>query len=204
MSTTETPDRSRDAEADVPDEDASTDGYGAPETDEEREPVEVTHAPPRMSQMIAVVAALIGALFTAPFATLAIPFGIAGFGIIAAGLFYTYSRAWVTIGTALVLFGAVITGAYGALSLELMLVGVGSVIIAWDTGQNGIVIGEQIGRETRSRRLQISHAATSAIAIGLVSSVAYAVSLFAGDGRHAAGVATAVLGIVLMAWVLRS
>ena len=172
--------------------------------DEEWTPVDVEHEPPRTSQIAATVLALFGAAMTAPFATLAIPFGLSGFALVAAGMFYAQSRAWLSVGTGLVLIGALITGAYGALSPELMLIGIGAAILAWDVGQQGLVIADQLGRKTRSQRTLLAHTALSAIVVGLVSAVAYVSFTFAGDGRPAAAVATVVLGVTLAAWVFRN
>jgi len=172
--------------------------------DEEREPVDVEHAPPRLSQALSTGGALVGAGLTVPFALLAIPFGLSGVAIVALSLFKVHSRGWLSIGTALVLVGSLISGAYGAVTPEIMLVGVASTVLAWDLGQHGISIGEQLGRKTRSKRLQLVHAATSAVVIGLVSFVAYFVYLFSGDGRPGPAVALIVLGIVVMAWLFRS
>lgn len=174
------------------------------EEPEEREAVDVDHAPPRLSQALSVGAVVAGAVLTAPFAILAIPFALAGAAIVAAGLFVVESRGWLSIGTAFVLLGALVSGAYGAVPAELMLVGVALTVLAWDVGQHGISIGEQLGRATRTRRLQLVHAATSAMAIGLVGFVTYFVYLFSTDGRPGPAVALLVVGIVVLVWTLRS
>lgn len=167
-------------------------------------PVDVDHAPPRTAQVMTVVAILLGALSTAPYATLAIPFGLAGVAIVAAAIFWRYSRSWLTAGTALVLVGALVTGAYGAVPSELMVVGVGATLLAWDVGQHGIVIGEQLGRDARTdRNLQV-HAATGVVTIGIVSAIAYVSFRLAGSGRPAPAVTVVVIGLVIAAWVFRS
>lgn len=173
------------------------------EEDDER-PIEIEHAPPRITQVVAGVAALIGTLLTAPFVPLAIPFGLAGLVIVAGSLFVMYSIGWLTIGTGMILLAALISGAYGALSPELMLVAVGATIVAWDAGQHGIVIGEQLGRQTHSQRNQIVHIAASSLVIALVSAFVYFVYLLGGDGRPAPAVAIVVVGVLIMAWVYRS
>lgn len=171
--------------------------------DADRTPVDVVRAPPRASQAIAMVAVLVGALSTAPFAMLAIPFGAAGVVLVGAAMFWTHSRGWLSAGTALVLFGALVTGAYGAVSTELMLVGVGSTILAWDVGQHGIVIGRQLGRRARTTRNLLVHATTTAVVTGLVSAIAYLGFLVAAGGRHAAAVVIVLVGAIILAWVYR-
>jgi len=189
--------------------DGNSDGTGAAGTatdgaSEDRTPVDVDHAPPRTSQVIALVAILLGALSTAPYATLAIPFGLAGVALVAVALVRTHSREWLTVGTALVLVGAVVTGAYGAVPVELMVVGVGATVLAWDVGQHGIVAGEQLGRQPVSDRNLLVHAATGVVALGVVSALAYAAFLLAGSGRQASAVTVVVVGLVVAAWVFRS
>lgn len=176
----------------------------APGEEDEPEPVTIENEPPRLTQLLSVGGILLGVLLTVPFAFLAIPFGLAGFALFAASLFRVYSRGWLTFGTGLVLTGVLITGAYGAVQAELMLVAVGATVLAWDLGQQGISIGEQLGRNTKSNRLQLVHSAISAFVIGFISFVAYFVYLFMGDGRPAPAVALIVAGIVLFAWLYRS
>lgn len=170
----------------------------------DRTPIDVNHAPPRLAQGIAISAILSGALLTTPFATLAIPFGMAGVVIVMAAILVRQSRGWLSVGAALVLFGALVTGAYGAVSPELMLVGVGATLLAWDVGQHGLVIGEQLGRRPRSTRNLVVHVTSSAVVIGLISAIAYLGYLLAGSGRQASAVAVVILGIIIMAWVFRS
>jgi hypothetical protein len=176
----------------------------ARDPDRDRQPVDVDHALPPISQGIAIIAALLGALLTTLYASLAVPFGIAGVALVAGALFITRSRRWLSVGSVLVLVGAIVTGAYGAVSPELMLVGIGATILAWDVGQHGIVIGEQLGRRTRTTRNLLVHATSSAVVIGLVSGVAYLGYLVARDGRHASAVVLVLLGVITMAWIFRS
>lgn len=171
--------------------------------EEESEPVDVDHRPPRLAQGVAAAAFLLGTLMTIPFATLSIPFGFTGLLVFMGGLFYSYSRGWLTAGTGLVLMGAILTGAFGAIPAEMMLLGIGSVILGWDVGQHGVVIGQQLGRKTLSQRNLLIHTAMTGIVIGFISMVAFGVFFLAGDGREAAAVGLIVFGIVLATWVFR-
>lgn len=196
--------RSSDTQVETtPEESPAEMEQAGPAASEERIPVNVEHSPPRTSQTIAVIASLFGALLTVPFAALAIPFGFSGFVGVAGGLFYSHSRAWLSLGTALILLGAIVSGAYGAVPPELMLVGIGATILGWDIGQHGIVIGNQLGRKTKSRRNQLVHMAISSVVIAFISTTAYAGYLFGGSGRHAASVVIVILGIVLLTWTFR-
>lgn len=176
----------------------------APEDDDDNGPVVIDHAPPRLSQIVASGAGLVGAGLTAPFALLALPFGLAGVVMVATSLFVAESRRWLSVGVALIFAGTLISGAFGAVQPELMLLSVTSTILAWDIGHQAFSLGDQLGRNTPTRRLEITHMATSAVALGVVSFVAYFVFLFSGDGRPAPAVALLVLGIVVMGWMFRS
>lgn len=171
--------------------------------DEDAERIEVDHAPPRLSQLVGVAAALLGTALTALFAPLAIPFGISGAVIFAASLLVTYSTRWLTIGTALILVGAMISGAFGVMTPELLLLAVGATLVGWDAGQHGIVVGDQLGRQTKSQRNQLVHVAATVLVVALISVFSYLVYLLGSGGRPGPAVATVVLGIVLTAWLFR-
>lgn len=174
------------------------------DTDAESESVEVVHAPPRLTQIVSIAAALIGVALTIPFTILAIPFGVAGFVLVAASVFRLYSRGWLTAGIGMILFGALITGSSGALPPELLLVGVGATLIAWDAGQHGIVLGNQLGRQAPSQRNQIVHITSSALVIGIVSIFTYGIFLVGAAGRPEPAVALAVIGLIVLIWTQRT
>lgn len=173
------------------------------ESEPEPETVAVDHAPSRFSRIVALVAAAVGVGLTAPFAALALPFAVAGLAIVAGSLFVAYSRGWLAVGAGLVLLGSIISGGYGAVPVELLLLGVSATLLALDVGQFGIGVGEQLGRQTRTRRLEITHAAFTTIALTVANAFVYAVYLVAGDGRPASAVALALIGAILLMWVYR-
>lgn len=174
------------------------------EQDVDQPKLDVDHGPPRLSQALGFGAGVLGMALTAPFAGLAIPFGLAGILMLAFSLFGSYAIGWLTVGTAMILLGSLIAGASGVVSPELMLVAVGATIFAWDVGQHGIVLGDQIGRQSQTDRAVAVHAAATALIVGLVSGWVYLVYLFGGDGYPASAVSIVVVGIVIVAWVYRS
>lgn len=174
------------------------------QSEEEPQPIEIERAPPRLSQGIAIVATIFGTLSTTVFTLFALPFGIAGLAIFAGGLFLTHSFTWLTGGVALILLGTIATGAFGAVSPELMLVGVGMVILGWDIGQHALVIGEQLGRNSPSRRNQLAYTATSLALVGLLGVLLFSIFFLAAGGRPSTGVVVTILGIILMAWLYRN
>jgi hypothetical protein len=171
--------------------------------EEEVELVDVIHGPPRLSQGIALAAMLVGIVLTAPFTALSVLFGISGAVIVAAGILYSHSTGWLTLGTGIALLGAVTAGAYGAVPVEFMLIGVTTLIVAWDVGQHGISLGRQIGRQADTRRAELVHAASTVLVIGVFSALAYLVHLSGLRDRPAPAVAVVIIGIVFMMWLFR-
>lgn len=165
--------------------------------------VEVVHAPSHLSQAIALVAIVVAVGTTAPFSLLALPFGVAGLAIVAGSSFVTHSRGWLSVGVGVVLLGAVISGGYGAVPLEVMLVGVSAALLALDVGQYGLGVGAHLGRGAPTRRLEVTHAMFTLLALSVASAFVYVVYLFAGSGRPASAVALMVVGAVVLMWAFR-
>lgn len=184
----------------------SIDARTEPAASSDDEPVVagVEHGTPRLSAIIAVVAALVGVVLTAPFSLLAVPFGVGGLVVVAGSLFLRDSRGYLSLGVGLALFGAIVTGAYGALPPALMIVGVSALIIAWDVGQHGISIGAQLGRDSRTQRLELVHAGMTTFVIAVVDIAAFLTFELAGGGRPASAVALVVVGAIVLMWALRN
>lgn len=166
--------------------------------------VEVVKLPSRTTMVITILAALVGVVTTAPFALLAIPFGFVGLILVAGGIAYAYSRAWLTVGIAMTLVGALLSGGYGAIPVELMILGIGATLVSWDVGQYGISVGNQLGRQARTHRLEIVHAATTTIVLGIFGLFAYAVYLLGSPGQPAGAVALALIGVMFLLWTFRT
>lgn len=170
---------------------------------DEPEAVEVVQAPSRFVKAVAIGAAVVGVGLTAPFALLALPFAVAGLALVAGSLVVVYSRGWLSVGVGLILLGAIISGGYGAVPAELMLVGVAAALLALDVGQFGIGVGEQLGRQAPTRRLEITHTTATVIVLTVASAFVYIAYLTAGGGRAASAVALSVIGAIVLMWVFR-
>lgn len=171
--------------------------------EEELEPVDLDLRPARIGQGITIGAALIGVVLSAPFTILALPFGIAGLAIAAISMTYNPSKGWLSIGTALMFSGVLISGAFGVLPAEIILLSVASIIVAWDAGQHAISLGNQIGRSSQSHRNQLVHTAATVLGITIASGALFTVYVIGGDGYPAPAVGVIIVGIVVAAWVLR-
>ena len=109
------------------------------------------------------------------------------------------SRRILTLG-AVSLLAAVVLGAAVApgLGAEATLVAVVGALLAWDVGQHGIEIGEQIGRTVPSARLVLVHVAGSLLVGTVAAAFAYGVFVVAAAGQPVTAVVFLLLGVVAL------
>jgi hypothetical protein len=163
--------------------------------------VELDDSPTVMSSRIAVGAALVAALFTAPFALLSAPFAVGGLGLVAGGLYYFESRSVVTVGV-VSLFGAiVVAGGYGVPPEALVPAGI-AAMLAWDIGSNALVVGAQIGRQAPTTRGEVVHAAATLIFGVLAGGLVYGAYLLGSNRQPAPALVLLIAGSVLLAWAI--
>ena len=171
------------------------------ETD--REPIEIDNSPTKLSAGAAIVAAIVAALASGPFALLALPLGIAGVGGVAAGLLVAENRTWVSIGVGALFLCVLVSGGFGT-PVELLLVSTVATVLAWDFGHNAISLGEQMGRHTRTRRNEVTHAAFTTMVAMLAAAFGYGLFAVAGGGRPIAALVMMLLGLVFLVWAIRT
>jgi hypothetical protein len=140
----------------------------------------VDHSPGAVSVQASVVVALLAVVVVYPGGLLAAALALAGGVTLAVGAVRGW-RAPVTAGAAL-LFGAVLFGAGGAPDPLFSLLGGALAVVAWDVAEFGVGVGEQLGREAPTARLEVAHAAASAIVGLLAVTAAYGVYAVAWDG----------------------
>lgn len=165
--------------------------------------VDVEHEPARLSAHVAMGAGVVAALTSAPFALLALPFGVGGLAMLAAGLYVAESRTWVSVGAGGIFSGGLLAGAFGGVTAELLLISVIGVMVAWDVGQNAISIGEQLTAATHTRRLELVHAGATAVVATLAAGLAYGVYVAGTGGQPAPALALLLIGAVVLLWVVR-
>lgn len=173
------------------------------EEDEELEPVDLDLNPPRSGQAIALIAGFVGVALTAPFTVLALPFGLAGLALVGLSVSYSPSKGWASLGTALMLIAALISGAFGVVPPAVLLLGIAAIFVSWDASQHAVSLGNQVGRQTRTRRNQMVHSAGTILGLSIASGVLFGVYAIAGDNHPGPAVALIIIGIVLAAWLLR-
>lgn len=124
--------------------------------------------------------------------------GVAAVGTVVLALGLRYGRRPAVDAAGLVLLVGVLTGGFEGGSVEATLVGAVGCVVAWDLGQCAIDLGEQLGREADTTRLEVVHVASSAL-IGLVTvSVGYALYVVAADGQPAAALVFLLLAGALV------
>ena len=125
-------------------------------------------APSLVGSGAAVVAAFGSALLagaTLPASLLLGSIGIAG---LAAGL-VRGGRIWIDVG-AFVVFAAVLVSALSGAPVSSTAAATIGAVLAWDVGHRAVGLGEQLGRDARTVRLETVHVAVSLL-IGLGSAV---------------------------------
>ncbi|MFB6253320.1 MAG: hypothetical protein ABEI06_01770 [Halobacteriaceae archaeon] len=130
--------------------------------------VEIQHAPSQRSQLIAFFIALMASLIALvefPYGMIFASIGLAGFGL---GLVFG-ARVLLTAGTGSLYLG-VLLGATTVNSVIIPLISAAAVIVAWDIGDQGISIGNQLSTNASASRLEFIHGLVS-IGIGLFSTI---------------------------------
>ncbi|TYT62536.1 hypothetical protein FYC77_08145 [Natrialba swarupiae] len=103
------------------------------------------------------------------------------------------SRRWLVDAGSLATFaGVVVSGLEGAL-VEPTLVATVCTVVAWDLAGSAIDLGDQLGREADTRRLEGVHAVSSVL-VGLATmAIGYGTFVSAADGQPVAAVALLLL-----------
>lgn len=157
---------------------------------------EITRKPSWFGSSLAMTMALFSAvttLFAAPAAAAA---SLAGMALLGAGL-ATVSRRLVTLAGA-ILVGSVLYAGYLGAAPEPLLVGALLGVLAWDVASNAISIGNQLGQESRTRRAETVHAASSLVVGAFSVVVGYGTYVAAGGGQPLAALLFLVMGAVAL------
>lgn len=98
--------------------------------------------------------------------------GLAGILILSAGVlklgFDRYARALSISGTGLLVISVLISGILIGTPEWMLLGATTAAIVAWDVGEQGINLAEQIGRSANTKRVELLHMAGS-VTVGLVA-----------------------------------
>lgn len=162
---------------------------------------EITRAPTRLSASLATVLATVSLLAVGTTGGSAFALAAGGLPLLGLGAFRGYPRA-ITLGATLLVAGVIFGGIAGA-GPESLLVGVVAAVVAWDVGHYGITLGEQLGREARTSRVETVHLAGS-LAVGAVTAgVGYGAFVTAAGGLPVASLVFLLVGGVFLVYGLR-
>ena len=141
----------------------------------------VDRSPARTSQLLAVVAGSVAIGTAALASTNGGLAAVAGVLLVGGGV-VRGSRRLVTVGSFVALVG-VLFGGLNAAPPELLLPGTIATVLMWDFDEQAINVGEQLGREADTERLELTHAAASTIVAVAAGGVGYGIYL-AGAGNQ--------------------
>ena len=156
----------------------------------------IDRRPARLSSGVAALAGWLAVVTSGFYSWAALALGGVGVVLLWAGLLRGW-RSAVTTGAFGLVLGGVVAGAQHGPVLPVVT-SVALAVVAWDVGGTAISVGEQLGRDARTTRIEVVHAAAS-LAVGAVTAgVGYAVYRFGTGGQPVAAVAFLVLGAVLL------
>lgn len=191
---------SADASQRAPPRTDGREGRADPADDEQVDTAEFVAGVPTLSRAVTASAALISAAALAS-VPLAAAVGFLGALVVVAAL-RKASRRLLDVGVGALVAGSLAAGAFGA-AVEPLLVAVAATLVAYDAGETGISICEQLGRRARSRRLVVARAATSVGFVAVPTAVAYGAFRLSTGAPSTAAVTLLVVGAFLVAAALR-
>lgn len=161
---------------------------------------QIDRSPAVFSGSVAVAAALV-ALSPGIYGGAALAAGAVGFVVLLGGVTRGVQPV-VTVGATALLVGAILAGLDGA-PVEVLLLAVTATVTAWDAGRNAITVGDQLGREAETLRLEAVHLGATAITGTLTASAGYAIYRTVTGGAPVLALLFLVLAAVLLASALR-
>ena len=162
--------------------------------------VGVERRPSRFGSALALVAALAAVLAGGLYSVTGLGVGAVGFLALAAGLAYG-RRGAVTLGAVGLFVGALLAGVRGA-PVGPVLVGATAAAVAWDVATTAVSVGEQLGSDADTRRLETTGALGSTV-VGVVTvGLAYGVYQAGTGGRPVAALAFLLAAAALLSVAL--
>jgi hypothetical protein len=159
----------------------------------------IDDTPARTSTGLALAASLAGTLALAV-STVSLAFGGLGFVLVGLGLVRGW-RSAVTLGGAGLFCGVVLAGLVGA-PASVVVFATATTVVAWDIATFGIDVGEELGREADTRRLELVHAGASVMTAAIPAVVGMVLFRTAGGGTALVPIAL-LCGAVVLVVVLR-
>lgn len=158
-------------------------------------------SPGLVSIQASVAAAVLGVVVVFPGGVF--PFVLAALGAAALAVGAVRgSRRAITGGATLLFLGAMFSTLWMADPFFPLLAGA-LAVVAWDVAEHGIGVGEQLGREAATTRLEVAHASASAIVGLLAVAVGYGLYTVAWSGLPTAALVLFLSAALLLTWGLR-
>ena len=162
---------------------------------------EVTYRPSTLGSSLSLFAGLFSLLGFALASVDALAVGALSLLLLAGGL-YAPSRGAVTLAAACLLLAILLAGARGAAPEALLVASLGAVL-AWDIGEFAVGVGEQLGRDADTSRLELVHAAVTLLIGAVAAGVGYAVYRGIAGGQPMAALVFLLVGVVAAVAALR-
>lgn len=126
----------------------------------------VDRSPARLSSWVAVSVGFVALGSSGLYSWSALAVGTVGFVMLVVGIVRGESTG-VTTG-AFILFSAAIIGGVRGVSALPVLISATTAVLAWDIGGSAISIGNQLGRDADTTRIESVHV-TASLSVGLVT-----------------------------------
>lgn len=160
----------------------------------------IDRSPARLSSWIATGAGIVAVVTSGLYSWFALACGLLGLSVVGIGL-VRGSRGMVTAGAVGLFAGTLVAGAGGAPTL-LIVLSVTATVVTWDVGASAISIGDQLGREADTTRIEAIHAAAS-ISVGVVTAgIGYGIYRTTAAGQPLAALVFLLLAAVLLSSAL--
>lgn len=158
----------------------------------------VDRSPARLGRGVSVGAGLLALLSAGLYSWAALAIGAPGLVLLVGGLFRERgSDAAVTVGAFGLFAGAILAGTRGA-PVAPVLVSVTAAVLAWDAGGSAIGVGNQLGRDADTRRLEAAHLTASALVGAVTAGAGYGLYRAGTGGRPAAALVLLLVAAVLL------
>ena len=156
----------------------------------------VNRAPARLSTWAATGLALLAFGTSGFYSWFALPVAVLGLLVLVLGV-SRGTPSSVSTGAFGLFLGSVVAGVDGAPTISV-LVGVTCVVLAWDAGRNAISVGNHLGSEASTRRVEVVHLAGS-FAVGAVTiGLGYGLFLAGPGAQSISALVLLVIAAVLL------
>ncbi|EMA41731.1 DUF7519 family protein [Halobiforma nitratireducens] len=160
--------------------------------------VELTRKPAIASSLVAVAAAVVAVVLSGLFTATAVTVGAAGVVLLSVALAVGH-RSAADAGAVLVFGGVLLAGFEGGIAaVEPTLIATVTTVLAWDRAHAAIDIGEQLGRESETLRLEAVGLASSLVVGLIAATVGYTIYVVAGGGQPVSALVLLLLAAFLI------